>query len=597
MFDFNYRISELKIIEEKQKRKYDLLSYLRLLVFVLGAGITIILYRKGFGGYSAITAAAAVFIFLILVIKHSIIQKELNRTKAAIRVNNNYIDRTNGKWTEFSDNGSEFADDSHEFTSDLDLFGPKSLFQWINTAHTYKGRRILWGFLSIPDRDIKSIKMRQSAVSELGGKFDFCEKLEVEGIITKEVSNDPSELIRYSENKEIIFKKPWMINIFYVIPFITILSFALMFFGFPISSYIPAIMLSFQIILMGAGHLILTPSLNKVRKFRNSIGAYKNIIKLIEEEKFEEPLLKKIKSEFFEDSKSASQRIGSLEKIADAIDFRYNTIPYLILNIVLLWDYHCVIALEEWKKNNGELIHNWIDNIGYLEALSSLGAIVSINPDWCFSDFIEKEIGFSASSLGHPLIQREKRVCNNINVKNNLCIITGSNMSGKTTLLRTIGINLVLAYSGAPVCAEEFKCSIMSIFTSMRVADDLNSGISTFYAELLRIKMIVEYSKKKLPMIFLIDELFRGTNSKDRILGARSLVRNLANSWIIGLLSTHDFELCDLEHEECVRIVNYHFSESYENNNIRFDYKLKNGRSNSTNARYLMKMVGIDILE
>lgn len=174
-------------------------------------------------------------------------------------------------------------------------------------------------------------------------------------------------------------------------------------------------------------------------------------------------------------------------------------------------------------------------------------------------------------------------------------VITGSNMSGKTTLLRTIGINLVLAYAGSPVCAKEFNCSIMDIFTSMRVKDDISTGVSTFYAELIRIKMIIEHVKKQSPMIFLIDEIFRGTNSNDRISGAKNIISNLYKEWIIGLISTHDFELCEMENEKHINVKNYHFSEYYENNKIIFDYKLKQGRCNTTNAKYLMRLVGVDI--
>ena len=170
-------------------------------------------------------------------------------------------------------------------------------------------------------------------------------------------------------------------------------------------------------------------------------------------------------------------------------------------------------------------------------------------------------------------------------------------MSGKTTLLRTIGINLVLAYCGAPVCASSLECSLMDIYTSMRISDDLSSGISTFYAELLRIKMMIDVSHKKQDMIFLIDELFRGTNSRDRIIGATSVLKNLNKNWIIGLISTHDFELCNLENETGSKIVNYHFTENYVDNEIHFDYKLRHGRCTTTNAKYLMKMVGIELYD
>ena len=199
--------------------------------------------------------------------------------------------------------------------------------------------------------------------------------------------------------------------------------------------------------------------------------------------------------------------------------------------------------------------------------------------------------------MGHPLIVEKKRVSNNFDMEDRICIITGSNMSGKSTHLRTVGLNLVLAYAGAAVCAGKFECSIMDIHTSMRLGDDLNSGISTFYAELLRIKSIIAASREQKPMIFLIDEVFRGTNSRDRYTGAKNVLLNLNKGWIIGLISTHDFDLCQLEKNESGRIMNYHFTEEYLQNEIRFDYKIRRGRCNTTNARYLMKMAGIEFLE
>lgn len=226
-----------------------------------------------------------------------------------------------------------------------------------------------------------------------------------------------------------------------------------------------------------------------------------------------------------------------------------------------------------------------------------MAVIGQMYPEWAFPVFSGKGLKFAAEGLGHPLIPKDVCVRNDFEINNGACVITGSNMSGKTTLLRTVGINLVLAYSGAPVFAHKLECSVMDIFTSMRVHDDLNRGISTFYAELLRIKMIIDYSHKEQPLIYLIDEIFMGTNSLDRIAGARSVLKNLSKSWIIGLISTHDFELCDLEHESSVKIKNYHFTEKYINNEIKFDYKLRPGRSKTTNAKYLMKMVGIELMD
>ncbi len=207
---------------------------------------------------------------------------------------------------------------------------------------------------------------------------------------------------------------------------------------------------------------------------------------------------------------------------------------------------------------------------------------------------IIQEKNILANNCGHPLIQIEERVNNNINIMDNILVITGSNMSGKTTFLRTIGINSVLLNAGTVTISESFKSPIMKIYTSMRVTDDLKNKISTFYAELLRIKEILDYGKTHPNTLFLIDEIFKGTNSKDRILGAKNVLLNLNQLGLVGAITTHDFELCELDLHP--RILNYHFAEDYVEGKISFDYKIKKGRSTSTNARYLMELVGIQFI-
>jgi DNA mismatch repair ATPase MutS len=263
------------------------------------------------------------------------------------------------------------------------------------------------------------------------------------------------------------------------------------------------------------------------------------------------------------------------------------------MNALFLWDLHLNKSLDRWKEDNRDAVGRWIDALGEFEALISLSVMDMITPVSAYPTFTFEGPEFHAADLSHPYIPFERRVTNNVDI-NGISIITGSNMSGKTTLLRTVGINLVLAYAGAPVCASSLRTGIMTVYTSMRNNDDLSEGVSTFYAELVRIKKIVDYSKKHENMIFLIDEIFKGTNSKDRIEGAKTALKGLDKSWTAGLISTHDYELCDLEYVGSKRFSNYYFSESYNANQIHFDYKLRRGRCTASNARYLMKMVGLE---
>ena len=593
--EFINRLDKYKSLEVKKKKEFDIASNARLIVFLLGVGSIIVSFVNGKTSLGIITLIIFLTMFIYLIIKHYHIERKLKRVRCKIKINKMFIDRIRGRWIDFKDCGQEFQNPKHEYTGDLDVFGPRSLFQFISVANTYYGRIILKNLLQKPNKDRQLIKNRQEAVEELSSKLDFTEQLQCESMIEEKMLNNPEELLSYAEDSSKMFKSKRIIYLLKVLPAITVFSFILSLNTTILSIYFSIGLLVLQGILFLVGFKKTSAVLSTICKFKNNLEGLNNLAELIEIEEFESSYLAKLKSELYCNSKSASDCIKTLSKIEDAINLRYNPIIYFLLNIGLLWDYECSFALENWKNEYGKSIRIWFRVIGHYEALSSLAVLKQIDSRVVFPTILEQNSIFRATEIAHPLINLDKCIRNDINIKENYSVVTGSNMSGKTTLLRTIGINLVLAYSGAPVFAKSLECSSMEIFTSMRINDDLNSGISTFYAELLRIKMIIDYSHKKVPMIYLIDEIFRGTNSKDRIIGAKSVLKNLNKEWIIGLISTHDFELCDLEHEKNMSIENYHFTEHYVNNEIKFDYKLKLGRCNTTNAKYLMEMVGIEL--
>lgn len=595
--EFNGRLKKFRALEAKKKQQADRMGNLRLLVFFPGGAVTVLLFLKTNLFYGFLFLSITLVAFIYLIVKHNRIARELDRLSCKTKINRMYLDRMQTDWVNFSDSGLEFVDAAHPYTGDLDIFGPKSLFQWMNVANTYYGRIALRELFENPDKSIREVIKRQKAAKELSEKLDFCQELQCEGMLAKSAASDPESLLSYAEEQPKRFKSDWVMNLFYILPASVILTFVLFFLGSSIPIFVPLLLLSIQMTICAAGYKRNAEIIHAVSGLKKYLDAFGNLLQRIEQENFEDKYLSGLRRDIFFDNKPASVSLKKLEKISNAIDVRYSTVLYFILNFGLLWDYHCVFALEDWKRQYGKHIRKWVKTVGQVEAISSLAAVGQMYPEWVFPAFSEKRLKFNAEGLGHPLIQKDVCVCNDFEISNGACVITGSNMSGKTTLLRTVGINLVLAYSGAPVFAQKLECSVMDIFTSMRVQDDLNRGISTFYAELLRIKMIIDYSHKEQPMIYMIDEIFMGTNSLDRIAGARSVLKNLSKSWIIGLISTHDFELCDLEQENQLQIKNYHFTEKYINNEIKFDYKLCPGRSKTTNAKYLMKMVGIELLE
>ncbi|KAB3529319.1 MutS family DNA mismatch repair protein [Alkaliphilus serpentinus] len=592
---FYNRLQDYEEREKSKKRAFDKIANFRLAIILIGAFVVISLYIRTNFKNAFLAFVFFLLLVILLIIKHYKTKKELIRTRAMVEINKRYLDRLNGDWINFKDCGMDFVEPSHPYTSDLDIFGPKSLFQWASIANTFYGRQNLQRVFTKPQKEIKAIKQRQEAVKELADKLEFCQNLQCEGLISNEVANNPEDLIRYAEDNRGLFTNKWIKRLFYLSPLILLTSFVLYFTGSPIPILFPITLMVLHLMIIFVGYRRTSPILNTVHDYVRSLEAFGKLLLLIEEEDVESEYLLQLKEGIKINNTNASEVIKLLEKISSYIDIKYSPLVHFVQNIIFLWDYYWIFELEGWKKTYGMGIRRIFDTIGEFEAIASLAVIHQINDEWIFPKFNEGGLSFHAAAMGHPLLNKDHCVCNSIDIRNNSSIITGSNMSGKTTFLRTIGINLVLAYGGGPVYAKELKTSLMDIFTSMRVSDDLNSGVSTFYGELLRIKMIIDYSSKRIPMIYLIDEMFRGTNSKDRVIGARSVLKNLNKSWIIGLISTHDFELCDLELDQNLNIQNYHFTENYSNNEIYFDYKLRRGRSSTTNAKYLMKMVGIHI--
>lgn len=592
---FIKKIESLEKEQKNQKKSYNIIGTLRLLAFVVTLIYIYLLIRK-LNIYTFIGTICSLIVFIFLINFHSNISNRLKKIKNLILINTKYIRRIDGNWSKFEDLGEDGIDVDHPYGTDLDIFGKNSLFQLINITNTFLGRQKLIKLLKTGEKDINTITNRQNAVKELSQKINFCEELECYGSSDKGNMKDPSKLINYGENSDKLFKDSSIRSIIYFLPIFSIMLCALTFImKIKYFYYIIPVIFVIHALINFISYTRIPTILDSVEVFSDDLKCYAGMLKLIEAEDFKDTYLKELKSNLFYNNKSSSQVMDELNSIINNINLKHNFLLYFFLNLIVFWDFRCIFSLEKWKAQYGKLINNYVNTLGDFEIISSLSVLTHLGPEYSFPTFTNENLVITVESLGHPLINAENRIYNNMNMANNIYIITGSNMSGKTTFLRTVGINLVLAYAGAPICGKSMKCSVMNIFTSMRISDNLMEGASTFYVELMRIKKIIDHLPKKEPMIFLIDEIFRGTNSKDRIIGARSVLRNLDKPWVCGLISTHDFELCDLEYSNEKKINNYHFSESYSENKIHFDYKLREGRCDSTNAKYLMKMVGIKI--
>jgi DNA mismatch repair ATPase MutS len=349
--------------------------------------------------------------------------------------------------------------------------------------------------------------------------------------------------------------------------------------------------LNFIVLKLGSNER--NEALDIVYELKSSIYTYFNMIKIVEDEQFNSEKLKSIKSRLINQDFNFTEEMKELNSIANKIADRQNMI-YIIINVALLWDYHLLTRLEHWRRKNSNRLEDWLEALGEIEALSSISNISGDNEEWNYGEIVE-DLSLEGDDVSHPLLG--KRAVSNsfkLNNENRIMLVTGSNMSGKSTFLRTIGINTILTYIGAPVNGKAYSCPLVNIYTCMRIGDNLEENISSFYAEILRIKKLISATDRGERVLFMLDEIFRGTNSMDRHTGAEILINQLSEREAIGLVSTHDLELCDLE-EKNRRIINYNFREHYDKNEIKFDYKLRKGKSTTRNAIYLMRMAGINI--
>jgi hypothetical protein len=588
------RRDKYKLLLEKQKKQVNLISNLRLFDVLVAIASFVFFYRSGDYSIAWGTMGIYILIFSYLVILHSKAIRRREFIVALYDVNDMSIKRLNEEWKDFKDRGEEFKDDNHPFSGDLDIFGKSSLFQWISTANTESGRRTLSRDLMYPGKNTEEIKSRQKAIKELSHRLWWRHRFSAEGLMVSGKLKGEEELLLWAGGSSELYNNPVFVLLLRLIPAITISTLIFSYILHIIPTIVPKLLLlaQFGALFIGAQRNSI---LGRVHGYKSNIRLYSKMLKYLEKNKFNSPYIKNLQTKLLNSkNENSSSQIARLERIVDSISNRGNMM-FLPINVLLLWDYQCMVSLERWRRSSGKLIKNWIGTIGEMESLSSLAVIGHDHLDWVVPEFTEKPSVLRAKNLGHPLLTKVQ-VRNDVDIEEptKSLLITGSNMSGKSTYLRTAGINLVLAYAGAPVCATHMKCSIMNIHTCMRVSDNLDKNISSFYAELLRIRDIVHASKSNPQVFYLLDEIFKGTNSQDRHTGAKLVIKKLCENGAIGMVSTHDLELGELEKESKGEIRNYHFQECYENNEIKFDYKLRTGISTTRNAMYLIKMVGIE---
>lgn len=578
----------------KVESKLTGIAWLRLLVFVVFLVVELLSWRWG-GGWWLLILVIGLGAF-VAVVKWSNAVEELKQfLELKKRLNEEEVQRLDGQLDHF-DRGEEFLDVRHVYSGDMDLFGQHSLYQLLNRATSIYGKTALAKWLTSP-ADRVTIAARQNAVAGLASDLDWRQDFQATGLRSGK-SGEGLDAVRswLEQPAQLINSKLYQLLPFVLPPLLLAAAglslFGLLHWAFPLA----------LTILHGTINRTLKNYSQQVfeetdRKTRFLKG-FAALLERLENRESKSEWFSEAQASLKKTGKTAHEEIGRLAKILSALELRLNGLPYLIMNLIFFWDIIYISRLEKWKAAHKEDVLDWFETMGEVEAASSLAGLHYAHPEWNFPTISNKSFYLEGVGIGHPLIPGDVRVSNRIDLPDhgNIWLITGSNMSGKSTYLRTVGINVVLALTGAPVCAEELELSPLLLVSSMRTLDSLEENTSSFFAELKRLKLVIDLVGEGKPVFFLLDEILKGTNSRDRHAGARALIHQLQAKGGSGLVSTHDLELVDLSEELKNSVYNYSFNcDITPEGKLLFDYTLTDGVCRSMNATALMRNMGIEM--
>ncbi len=592
----NFYAENLTRLQAEQKKLLRKKSALGVLRFGSIAALVAVFYFLWSIGWIYVTAGAVLllFVFVQLLYKDLSNKAAIEHLSNLILVNEDEIKALSGNYYHFKD-GNELQPKEHSYANDMDILGHASLFQLLNRTTSEMGAKQLADWLLHPS-NTDTIVNRQKAVKELSEKIHWRQKLQAYG---KESSIRLQTLFRLQrwmqEPTAFIQFKAWK-WLRYLLPGIMLGISAAAWFDLVGMNVFYGTLFLFAVIAFQINKFV-APIHEQLSKMVDELDAMSQSIETIERESFTSELLMGLQRNFRSENGNASEKLRYLKKMLDRLDLRYNIVLSAPLNLWLLWNLQQVLDLEKWKRDHTDTISNWFTTLGEYEALCSFAALHFDQPEWVFPVITENHFSIEATALGHPLINPNKRVNNFINIhrRGEIMIVTGSNMAGKSTYLRSVGINVILAMAGAPVCAKYFSVSPVHVISSMRIADNLEESTSTFYAELKKLKAVIDKVNAGEKVFVLLDEILRGTNSLDRHTGSVALVKQLIRQKAAAIIATHDIALAELRKEFPDEILNYHFDVQVSNEELYFDYKLKPGICASMNASILMKKIGIEL--
>jgi hypothetical protein len=579
----------------------------RRIIFVAGALLALAFCNFAGSKVAWFIAALLAIVFSVVTIFHTRIRDSITRNSLLIEIKRVQIARINLDWDRIPAADPDPPMAGHPFESDLDVTGERSLHRLLDCAVTKEGSERLKSWLLNPRPDAQSMTHRQKLVRELKDHSVFRDKLQLLSAFARLRTAGPTrskrganrwnskilvDWIEQSEPKKSLLPTLIVLTILAVLNLICIWLW--------LEDLIPRIWPLVFLIYVAVSLLSRSKTAaawDELQDLEKALTHFKAVFSYLESRCYQNtPGLAEICAPFAEEGKQPSVEIRKLGRLAAALGVRTNPLLALLFNVLVPWDFYFSYKLEGVKKEIAHLLPRWLDAWHELETLNSLANFSYLNPGYVFPEL--RTDRFAARSLGHPLLKPEAKVCNDfeLNDDQRIVILTGSNMAGKSTFLRTVGVNLALAYAGAPVNASSMQTSLFRLFTCIKVSDSVQDGLSYFYAEVKRLQALLAATgvDDELPVLFMIDEIFRGTNSRERLIGSRSYIRSLSQRRTVGLIATHDLELIKLA-DEIKGVTNYHFREEVLDSRMVFDYRLRSGPCPTTNALKIMRLEGLPV--
>lgn len=591
---YTSRIAETAKELTNIKKRILHISLLRIVFFLAGITAVITLFHAGTG--VLIGAVCCTFLpFLALIKLHNrfFARKEWLETQE--QINRNELKGLEGDFSGF-DEGKEFVNPEHPYSFDLDLFGRNSLFQAINRTCTHIGKQTLARWMQEHLTQKELIELRQQGVRDMSERNEFREEFRITGLVNHGKTSDVEEIRRWSESPSNLLHATWVKLTLWGVPLINIALLAGGLTGICSISWFGLMFILFVIISFAVIKKATFVQQTYGEKLK-TLNSYAKLIALARQQVWKSAEVQQLIERLNIDGHSPAEALMQLSKELDRLDLRNNQLLYVILEGSIFFQLRQVVRIERWKERYGHHLMQWLETVGELDALCSLGTFAYNHPDYSYPSISDKPFQFIATAMGHPLMPAEQCVKNDALIPSRpfFLIITGANMAGKSTYLRTIGVNYLLACIGCPVCCKQLTLYPAQLITSLRTSDSLTDNESYFFAELKRLKRIIDLLNEGHELFIILDEILKGTNSADKQKGSLDLIRQFMHLQTNGIIATHDLLLGTLAEQFPDKIRNYYFEADIKENELSFSYKLREGVAQNMNACFLMKKMGIII--